>query len=88
MHQRVTWAGAILALLIAVVLFSRFGIDDELRRDEAIYAYGGQQMAQGVPPYLSILDPKTPLARPSASGGPWAPMTSTPSASHSSSSPA
>jgi hypothetical protein len=52
----------VLALLIGVALFSRFGLDEELRRDEAIYAYGGQQLAEGVPPYVSILDPKTPLA--------------------------
>jgi hypothetical protein len=53
----------LLALVIAVALFSRFSIDAELRRDEAIYAYGGQQLAQGVRPYVRILDPKTPLAR-------------------------
>jgi hypothetical protein len=54
--------GALLALLIAVVLFLQFSIDDVLKRDEAIYAYGGQQLAEGVAPYASVFDPKTPLA--------------------------
>jgi hypothetical protein len=47
---------------VAAGLFSRFGLDDGMRRDEAVYAYGGQQLADGVPPYVSIFDPKTPLA--------------------------
>jgi hypothetical protein len=55
-------AGALLTLFLAVALFSRFGLDEELRRDEAIYAYGGQRLVEGVPPYVSIIDPKTPLA--------------------------
>ena len=58
----VPWAGALLALLIAACLFLQFSIDDVLKRDEAIYAYGGQQLAEGVAPYASIFDPKTPLA--------------------------
>jgi hypothetical protein len=66
----VAWAGGLLALLIAVALFSRFGIDDTLRRDEAIYAYGGQQLAKGVPVYVSIFDPKTPLSAMLAAVGP------------------
>lgn len=47
---------------IAVALFTRFSLDDTLRRDEAIYTYGGQQLVHGVPFYVSIFDPKTPLA--------------------------
>jgi hypothetical protein len=54
--------GALTSLAVAVALLSRFGIDDKLGRDQAIYAYGGQQMAHGIPPYSSIFDPKTPLA--------------------------
>lgn len=49
-------------LLLAVAMYTRFGVGEELRRDESIYAYAGQQLAEGVPPYVSILDPKTPLA--------------------------
>lgn len=54
--------GAALALLFAAALFSRFSIDGTMSRDEAIYAYAGQQQAEGVPFYVSIFDQKTPLA--------------------------
>lgn len=53
---------AVILLVLAVALYSRFGLDEELRRDEAVFAYAGQQLAEGVPPYASILDAKTPLA--------------------------
>jgi hypothetical protein len=55
-------AGVLLSLGIGVALYTRFGFDDSLRRDEAIYVYAGQQLAEGVPPFASIFDPKTPLA--------------------------
>src|SRR3954452_11760444 len=55
--------GAVLALAVAVALFTRFSFDDTMRRDEAIYAYGGQQLAAGVPLYRGIFDPKTPVAQ-------------------------
>jgi hypothetical protein len=57
------WLGALLALAVAVALFTRFSFDDTMRRDEAIYAYGGQQLAAGVPLYRGIFDPKTPVAQ-------------------------
>lgn len=56
------WVGALLVLVVSMLLFSRFSVDDRLSRDESIYVYGGQQLASGVPPYVSIVDPKTPLA--------------------------
>lgn len=56
-----------LALLLAVLLYTRFGFDGRLSRDEAILAYGAQQWAHGVPFYTSIFDAKGPLA--SALGG-------------------
>src|SRR3954468_5711857 len=55
------WGGGVLALVIGVVLFTRFSIYGNLWRDEAIYAYGGQQLADGVPVYAGIFDPKPPL---------------------------
>src|SRR5437868_14674775 len=55
------WGGGVLALAIGAVLFTRFSIDGNLWRDEAIYAYGGQQLSHGVPVYLGIFDPKPPL---------------------------
>jgi 4-amino-4-deoxy-L-arabinose transferase-like glycosyltransferase len=71
----VAWGGGVLALAVAVALFSRFSIDGNLWRDESIYAYGGQQLAHGVPVYVSIFDPKTPLgtilAGLGALGGGW-----------------
>lgn len=54
--------GPLVSLAIAVALFSRWGINGSLSRDEGIYTYGGEQLAHGVPPYASIFDPKTPLA--------------------------
>jgi hypothetical protein len=56
------WAGAFISLVVAIVLYSRYGIGGNLSRDESIYAYGGQQLVDGVAPYASIFDPKTPLA--------------------------
>ena len=53
--------GGAVALVIAVVLFTRFSINDNFWRDEAIYSYGGQQLADGVPVYSGIFDPKPPL---------------------------
>lgn len=55
-------AGAAVSLAVAIALFSRFSIHSELSRDEAIYSYGGQQLARGIPPYVSIFDPKSPMA--------------------------
>src|SRR3954451_12803369 len=53
--------GGVLSLAIGIVLFTRFSIEGNLWRDEAIYAYGGQQLADGVPVYQGIFDPKPPL---------------------------
>src|SRR4051794_221630 len=53
--------GGAVALVIAIVLFTRFSLGDNFWRDEAIYAYGGQQLADGVPVYSGIFDPKPPL---------------------------
>ena len=61
----------IVALLAAALLFTRFGLDDKLSRDESIYAYAGQQLAHGVAPYVSIFDPKTPGAQLLSGLGFW-----------------
>src|SRR4051812_44693024 len=53
--------GGAVALVIAIVLFTQFSINGNFWRDEAIYAYGGQQLADGVPVYAGIFDPKPPL---------------------------
>ena len=59
--QLLTWGGGALALVIAALLFTPFGISGNLSRDEAIYTYGGQQLVEGVPVYQGIFDPKPPL---------------------------
>jgi MFS family permease len=55
------WGGGALALVVAAFLFAQFGLQGNLSRDEAIYSYGGQQLADGVPVYQGIFDPKPPL---------------------------
>ncbi len=57
-----SWIGGLVSVAVAVALFTRFGLDGTLSRDEAMYAYPGQQLAHGVPPYASVFDPKGPLA--------------------------
>src|SRR3954452_16898277 len=59
--QRLAWGGGALALIVAALLFTQFSIEGNLSRDEAIYSYGGQQLADGVPVYQAIFDPKPPL---------------------------
>jgi hypothetical protein len=54
--------GALVSLAVAIALFTRFGINSTLSRDESIYTYGGQQLSHGVAPYVGIFDPKGPLA--------------------------
>lgn len=54
--------GALGSVVVAVALYTRYSLHGALSRDEAIYVYGGQQMLHGTPPYVSIFDPKTPLA--------------------------
>lgn len=61
----------VISLAAALVMFTRWGINDSLQRDEAIYVYGGQQLTHGVAPYVSIFDPKTPLGTILAGVGVW-----------------
>jgi len=65
-HSTAGWArpdlwGPVMALL-AVGLFVIHGYDGALTRDAAVYAYAGQQVAEGVPPYVQILNRVGPLA--------------------------
>lgn len=60
-----------LSVAVALALFTRFGINSVLSRDEGIYAYGGQQLAHGVPPYVSIFDVKAPVATMVAGLAAW-----------------
>lgn len=52
---------AVVAILSAL-LFAQYGFNGTLIRDDAIYVYSGQRLAEGVPPYVSAFDHKGPLA--------------------------
>ena len=47
---------------VAVVVFLLHGFGGILTRDLALYAYGGQQFAEGVPPFVAVLNRAGPLA--------------------------
>lgn len=56
--------GVLLPLFVlsaAAFVYGMYGFDAFLFRDSGIYFYGGQRMAEGVPPYVSIFDHKGPL---------------------------
>jgi hypothetical protein len=59
--RRIDPLGPLLALA-AVAVFLVQGFDSILTRDLALYAYGGQQTVEGVPPYVSVLNRAGPLA--------------------------
>jgi hypothetical protein len=62
----------LLILALSALAYRQYGFAGPLTRDDAIYLYSGQQMAQGIPPYLSIWDHKGPLAPMIAGVGAWA----------------
>ncbi len=47
---------------VGAVVFLLHGFGGLLTRDLALYAYGGQQFAEGVPPFVSVLNRAGPLA--------------------------
>ncbi len=48
-------------LTLAAFVYGLHGFDGPLYRDYGIYLYGGQRVAEGVPPYVGIFDHKGPL---------------------------
>jgi hypothetical protein len=52
----------VVVCLVAVVVYSLHGFRGYLDRDVALYAYGGQQVVDGVPPYVGVLNRAGPLA--------------------------
>ena len=62
-RRRKARGALVLALLVALTLaaYPTQNFGGGLSRDSAIYLYGGQQLLQGVPPYVSIFDHKGPL---------------------------
>ena len=47
---------------VALLTYALHGFDGMLTRDLALYSYAGQQVAEGVPPYLGVLNRAGPLA--------------------------
>ena len=71
---RPSWAGRAVAaavVLAALFVYTRYGTQARLLHDDAIFVYGGQQMADGVPPYVSIFDHKGPLSTMLCGVGAW-----------------
>ncbi len=52
----------LLVLFLAAAVYYGNSFEGALSRDNAIYLYSGQRMAEGIPPYVSIFDHKGPLA--------------------------
>ena len=47
---------------VSLLTYALHGIEGMLTRDLAVYSYAGQQVAEGVPPYVGILNRAGPLA--------------------------
>ena len=52
----------LLIAAVCVVVYTLRGFHGALTRDLGVYGYAGQQVADGVPPYLGILNRAGPLA--------------------------
>lgn len=48
---------------VALVVYTLHGFNGVLSRDLAIYAYGAQHAAEGIPPYVAIFERTGPLAQ-------------------------
>jgi hypothetical protein len=59
--QRNDIYGSCFIVAFSAVVFSWYGLELPLYRDNAIYLYSAQRLLEGVPPYISIFDVKTPL---------------------------
>src|SRR6476469_6720891 len=60
-----------LSCLLALLVYLPHGFDGTLTRDLAVSAYGGQQFADGVAPYVAILNRAGPLAHLIPGVGAW-----------------
>ena len=56
---------------VGTVVFLVHGYGGILTRDLALYAYGGQQFAEGVPPFVAVLNRAGPLAHMVPGVGTW-----------------
>ena len=57
--------------LVALVVLVLQGFDGAMIRDIGVYSYGGQQVADGVPPYVAIVNRAGPLAHLVPGIGAW-----------------
>ena len=57
--------------LVAVLVYVGHGFHGYLSRDLGVYTYGGQQFAEGVPPYVAIVNRAGPLAHLLPGVGAW-----------------
>jgi len=57
--------------LVALAVYLTHGFDGGLSRDLGVYTYGGQQFAEGVPPYVAIVNRAGPLAHLLPGIGAW-----------------
>lgn len=57
--------------LVAAAIYLLHGFGGELTRDTGVYAYAGQQVSRGVPPYSDILNRDGPLAHLLPGVGAW-----------------
>lgn len=68
--RRLDPIGPVLGVLSAAFFWLN-GFDDLLTRDLALYAYAGQQVAEGVPPYVGVMNRSGPLAHLVPGFGAW-----------------
>ena len=61
MLRRIDPLGPLFAIL-SLGVFLAHGLNGTLARDLALYSYSGEQLADGVPPYVSVLNRAGPLA--------------------------
>lgn len=71
MTRRLDPLGPALAVVGGIVFVLR-GFDAVLSRDLALYAYAGQRVADGVPPYVGVMNRSGPLAHLVPGAGAWA----------------
>ena len=57
--------------VVSAVTYALHGFDAALTRDLALYSYAGQQVADGTPPYLGVLNRAGPLAHVLPGVGAW-----------------
>lgn len=70
MTRRPDPLGPALAILSGALFYLR-GFDGVLTRDLALYAYAGQRVADGVPPYVGVMNRSGPLAHLVPGAGAW-----------------